>query len=453
MNASSKSDVNPKLSFVDSVLLLKDRRLWRIFLLGMGSGFPWVLHGSTLTLWLRDLGLTKTAVGLFGSVAVVYALNFLWAPVIDHLRLPVLNRMGQRRSWILLCQGVLLLCVIALASIDPGSRLMATAIVALLIAVASATQDLVIDAYRITVIREDEPHLLGHAAAMATSGWWTGVSFPGMVALYVVNHVGWPRTYLLLSTFLVVVAVLVLFLFREPEAETMRHTRRKGINAALDNMIEIWESYFDAVLEFFRRNGKSLALGLLLFILLFKVGEAFLGRMVYVFYDDVGYTKEQIGTYSKAIGLLVTISGAILTGLLMARFGTLKGLLVAGIAMAGTNLVFSWIAEVGPDLRLFGLAVVADGLTSAVATVAFVAFISKFTSRLHTATQYAAMASIGNLGRTTLAASSGAMVDKLDGNWSLFFVITALMVVPSLVLLVWITKRVRSLTGVGTPVI
>ena len=453
MDAAATNNGNSKLSFVDIVLSLKDPRLWRIFLLGMGSGFPWVLHGSTLTLWLNDLGFSRTSIGLIGLIGVVYTINFLWAPVLDHLRLPLLHRIGQRRSWIFLCQGVLFLCVLALVNIDPSSNLGATAIIVFVIATASATQDMAIDAYRITVIREDEPHLLGHAAAMATSGWWVGVSLPGAVALWVVNDIGWSNTYLLLSVFLILVAMAVIFLFREPEVAAPQQTRRQSTNAALDNILEIFESYIDAVEEFFYRNGVSLAIGLLLFVLLFKVGEAFLGRTVYIFYDEVGYTKEQIGTYSKGIGLLVTICGTILTGFLMARFGTVRGLLAAGIAMAGTNLLFAWIAEVGPDHRLFLLAVVADGLTSAIATVAFVAFISSFTSRIHTATQYAAMASIANASRIVLAAFGGAMVDRLDGNWSLFFVITAFMVVPSLVLLVCIARRIRRITGVTTTAI
>ncbi|MCE2437237.1 MAG: MFS transporter [Pseudomonadales bacterium] len=449
MASASESEDRTVRSLYESALLLRDPRLWRIFLVGMASGFPWVLHGSLLVLWLKDTGLSKSGIGLFGMVFTVYTINFLWAPVLDHLRLPLLHRMGHRRSWIFLCQAILFVCAVALAATGPEVSLLMTAVLALLISIASATQDMAIDAYRITIIREDESHLLGHAAAMATSGWWAGLSFPGWIALFVVNPIGWSNTYLMLSTFLVIVAIAVLTLFREPELQSGNQPHLSN-RSVWRNMGDVLGGYYQAVEEFFRRNGRDLALGILLFIFLFKIGEAFLGKMVYVFYDDVGYTKEQIGTYSKAIGLVVTITAAILTGSLMARFGTMRGLLVAGLAMAGTNLIFSWIARVGPHPNLFLLAVVADGFTSAIATVAFVAFISRFTSRLHTATQYAAMASIGNAGRTTLAGTSGFLVEALDDNWALFFVLTAFMVVPALLILVWLAAKVKRVYGSST---
>ena len=176
------------------------------------------------------------------------------------------------------------------------------------------------------------------------------------------------------------------------------------------------DTYFDAVAEFFRRNGMQLAIGLLAFIFLFKIGEAFLGRMVIVFYKEVGFSDADIGTYSKGLGWLVTMVCALAAGLLTGRFGAVRGLFLAGIAMAATNLLFAWIAMVGPDIRLLAVAVVADGVTSAFSTVAFVAFISYYTSRLHTAAQYGALASLGNSGRTVVAAFSGVVVDALGGR-------------------------------------
>ena len=202
------------------------------------------------------------------------------------------------------------------------------------------------------------------------------------------------------------------------------------------------DTYFDAVAEFFRRNGVQLALGLLGFIFLFKIGEAFLGRMVIRFYIEVGFSNADIGTYSKGLGWLVTMICALAAALLTGRFGVIRGLFLAGIAMAATNLLFAWIAIVGPDTRALAYAVVADGVTSAFSTVAFVAFISYYTSRLHTAAQYGALASLGNSGRTVLAASSGVVIDALGGAWASFFVITAVMVTPSLGILVWIGRRI-----------
>lgn len=187
--------------------------------------------------------------------------------------------------------------------------------------------------------------------------------------------------------------------------------------------------------EFFSRNGVKLALAILAFVLLFKVGEAFLGRMSIVFYKEIGFSNEQIGTYSKLLNWWVTVVFAVLGSLVNARFGIIRGLFIGGIAMASTNLMFSWLAMTGPEPWLLSLTVIVDGFTAALGTVAFMAFITFLSSHTFTATQYALLVSIGNLGRTTLASGSGWAVDWLDGNWALFFVLTAVAVVPSLLLL------------------
>ena len=416
-----------------SVIL--DSRLWRIFLLGVSSGFPWLIIGSGMSAWLTDEGLSRSGVGLFGVIFVAYTINFLWAPVVDHLRLPVLGALGQRRSWILLCQALLVLLILVLSLNDPSSDLWLTAAIALIVATVSATQDLSIDAYRITVIRADEPHLVGPAAAMTTCGWWTGASLPGVAAFWLADDLGWPLVYKGLALFMLAVALFTYLVIREPERPAASVRRASNLIAWLDS------SYFDAVAEFFRRNGMKMALAVLGFIFLFKIGEAFLGRMAIVFYKEVGFTSEEIGTYSKLVGWWVTVVCSLLAGFISVRYGVIRVLFAAGVAMAAANLLFSWIAVVGPDTNLFALAVVVDGITAAVSTVAFVAFISEYTSRLHSATQYAALASLGNSSRTLLSATSGILVTQLDGDWALFFVITALMVVPSLLLLAWIARR------------
>lgn len=420
-----------------ALALVRDVRLRRIFLLGVASGFPWLLIGSAMTAWLKDEGLTRSAIGLFGAVFVVYTVNFLWAPLVDHVRLPGLHRFGHRRSWIVLCQVVMIGLTLLLAASGPQLSLWLTAALALGIAVASATQDLAIDAYRITIIGEDEPELIGHGAAMATCGWWTGASLPGAAAFWLADPLGWPLVYLLLSGVIAAITALVLLFFREPTT-----TQRPAALQAASWREWLQLTWFDAVAEFFRRNGVTLAFGLLAFIFLFKVGEAFLGRMVIVFYKEVGFSDADIGTYSKGLGLLVTFACSLAAGIFAGRFGAVRGLLFAGVAMAGTNLLFSWIALAGPDTRLLSLAVIADGITSAFSTVAFVTFISYYTSRLHTAAQYGALASLGNSSRTLLAASSGMLVDGLGGDWALFFVLTAVMVLPSLGVLAWIARRV-----------
>jgi PAT family beta-lactamase induction signal transducer AmpG len=199
------------------------------------------------------------------------------------------------------------------------------------------------------------------------------------------------------------------------------------------------------IAEFFTRNGIKLALSLLAFIFLFKIGEAFLGRMSIVFYKEIGFTNTEIGTYSKLVTWWVTIVFAVLGSVVNLRLGIVKGLIIGGLAMSASNLMFSWIALVGPDTNLFLSAVLIDGFTSAWSTVAFVAFISLLCNRTFTATQYALMASLGTLGKTVLASYSGVLVDTMNGNWALFFVLTAIMVIPSLCFLWFIRKPLKKL--------
>jgi PAT family beta-lactamase induction signal transducer AmpG len=195
--------------------------------------------------------------------------------------------------------------------------------------------------------------------------------------------------------------------------------------------------------EFFERTGTKLGVSVLLFVFMFKLGEAFLGRMAIVFYKEVGFTDTQIATYSKLMTAGVTILFSMAGGLLNARIGLIKGLFVGGIAMAASNLMFSWIAMVGPSEKLYAATVFVDGFTSAMSTVAFVAFISYLTSHTYTATQYAMLSALGTLGRTLVSGASGFVVDALKGNWALFFVLTALMVIPSLILLVFVGRMLR----------
>jgi PAT family beta-lactamase induction signal transducer AmpG len=197
--------------------------------------------------------------------------------------------------------------------------------------------------------------------------------------------------------------------------------------------------------EFFNRNGVKLAASFLLFIFLFKIGEAFLGRMSIVFYKEVGFSNTDIATYSKLLNWWVTIVFSLLGGIVNIRFGIYRGLMVAGIAMAASNLLFAVIAQTGPSTSLLAITVIVDGFTGAWSTVAMVAFISLLCNRAFSATQYALMASLSVAGRTLVASSSGFFVDAMDGNWSLFFILTALMVIPSLGFLYSIRKNIKKL--------
>lgn len=417
----------------------KDRRLGVIFVLGMASGYPWVLIGSAMSAWLTDAGISRSAIGFVGGVTVMYAVNFLWAPLLDRFRPGILHRFGRRRGWILLMQGGLLLATLALSRVEPASMLVTTGAIMLAIAFLSATQDIAIDAYRVELIPRSDQARISYGAAMATSGWWTGYGLLGAVPFWLVDAVpgSWGSVYLGLASVWLLFMAFVLAMAPPPAAARPLARTESTLPA------RIRATVLEPLTEFFRRNGVKLALAILAFVLLFKVGEAFLGRMSIVFYKEVGFSDAQIGTYSKLLNWWVTVIFSILGSLVNARFGIIRGLFIGGVAMASTNLMFSWLAATGPAPWLLSLTVIVDGFTAALGTVAFMAFITFLSSHTFTATQYALLASIGNLGRTTLASGSGWVVDRLDGNWALFFVLTALAVLPSLALLAWLTPLLR----------
>ncbi|HET7498409.1 MAG TPA: MFS transporter [Candidatus Eisenbacteria bacterium] len=439
---------------------LLDRRLAAIFVLGMASGYPFVLWGSAMTAWLKESGLTRSAIGVFGTVAAVYSLHFLWSPLVDRVRVPVLGRMGQRRGWILGMQIPLALCTLALALTHPANSLRWTGILALAIAFFSATQDVAIDAYRVEIIPRDETAKIAHASAVTTAGWWSGYALLGAIPFLLADRPGWTwnRIYVLLAAMWLPLMAAVFAVresaqrrdrFQEAERRYAEALARKASPGRWTRFTAwLGVTLLEPLREFFERTGARLGISVMLFLLLFKLGEAFLGRMAIVFYKEVGYTDTQIGYFSKMGTGVVTIAFSMLGGFLNARIGLIRGLLVGGLAMASSNLMFSWIAldaaRVGhPSQSLFAAAIVVDGFTSAMSTVAFVAFISYLTSHTYTATQYALLAALGTLGRTVVSGASGFVVDALGGNWSLFFVITAVMVLPSLILLLFVGKLLR----------
>lgn len=424
------------LSWRETLALYRDIRMVWILLIGTLSGLPQVAVLSMMTLWLQESGFSRTDIGLFGLVLVVYAVNVAWAPIVDAVRLPVLARwLGPRRSWIVVMQTVIVICLAALSRLEPDGQLEWIAIWAVVLAAAGATQDVAIDALRIEQFREDEPRKVGGGSAMATSGWWIGYGLGGGLALWLVEQLqeagierAWQQGYLWL---ILLVGVLVgLFLWLVPEPDRPRQAAKRTVGWGL----HLVKMYVYPVRSFVVRYGAQLAVFLLLAIFLFKVGEAFLGRMSLVFYTEIGFSKSDIALYSKGYGAVAIAVFAVLGSLINARYGLLRGIIIGGVAMALTNLLFALLAWY-PSSGLFVVAVIADQFTTAISTVAFVAFLSQLCDRNWTATQYAALASLGTLSRTLLAAGSGILIDGLGGDWPLFFVITTLMVIPSLLLI------------------
>ncbi|HEY6529677.1 MAG TPA: MFS transporter [Cellvibrionaceae bacterium] len=492
-----------------------------VFVLGISSGFPWVMIGSALTLWLKEAHLSRSAIGFAGLIFSVYAINFLWAPLLDRYA-PNVGPLGKRRAWIAICQLAIALSCWGMGAFDPAITPAGLMAVALFLAFCSATQDVAVDAYRTDGLQQSDPKNLSANSVATMAGWWTGYAGLGGLPLILSDHGwSWPSLYLLMASIMLFLWLVTWCLPDPPnrhiyQADPFQYTYKlpgtrklqllglllapillivwgslsgAGISwvqipgfpsdylmallilLGLVNLILIIRalmqvpaptviahaSRVDTMLhwliatvvepldEFFRRQGTRYALSLLIFMLVFKLGEAMLGRMSIVFYKEVGFSNSDIAEYSKLLTWWATVLFAIPCGLLNARLGTFRGLFLAGIFMAASNLMFSLIAIKGPDTFWLGAAVLVDGFTSAWATVAFVAFISAQCNQKFSATQYALFASIGNFGRTNIAANSGVLVNLLDGNWALFFVLTSLMVIPGLCIL-W---RMRKTIGSG----
>ena len=445
---------------LDALSSYRDRRMPRILLLGAMSGFPWVLIGSALTLWLKEDGLSRSAVGFAGLIFSVYAVNFLWAPLIDRISIPRLSTLiGQRKAWIICFQAVIFVALLGWSLLRPADDIWLIMAIGLAIATASASQDITIDALRIEQIDANERDAMAAGAAVHVVGWWSGYKIGGIIALLAADMLQqagydnyWQLSFLILGG-LIVLANIGLLMIPEASAEARLQAQTKAQahitrHFAAGNLFGQFIGFLGSTIwaplaSFFRTNGIAIGGGILGFVLLFKIGEAFMGKMSLVFYAELGFSKSDIALYSKGIGWVTTVAFTILGGFLAIKSGALRALFVAGFAMAATNILFSLLAWTGKSEWLFACAVLLDDIAAAFATVAFVTFISLLVDRTYTATQYALLASIGTIGRTTLAASSGAMVDWLKGDWGLFFILTALMVLPSLMLLGLIRRHIH----------
>ena len=453
-------EIKKEKNFFDTVKFYFDMRMLKILLLGAISGFPWVIIGSSLSLWLKEEGLSRSTIGWAGLIFAVYAFNYFWAPLIDRIQIPLLTKkIGHRKSWIFLMQIIILIGLIFWSFINPVQNLNLVIGAGLIIALASATQDITVDALRIEQIKNEEKEAMAAGAAVAVVGWWSGYKLGGVIALTladflenlgIVNY--WQLSFLGLGIIIILLNIGILFI-KEGNFFNIKSSHLELDEKILDKLnynniltkILAWvtSTISGPLISFFKKNGKGIAIGIISFIFLFKIGEAFLGRMSVIFYKEIGFSKSDIALYSKTFGWITTVIFTLLGGMFAIRSGVVKSMFLAGILMALTNVLFSFLAWSDKSYLLFAIAVILDDMAAAFATVAFVAFISLLVDRNYTATQYALLASLGTAGRTTLASSSGALVDWLNGDWGIFFIITALMVIPSLILLYLMKNKIK----------
>lgn len=399
-----------------------------MLLLGFGSGLPFLLVGGTLSTWLRDTGVGLGTIGLVSYASFFYVLKFLWAPLVDRYTFPILGRLGRRRGWLLGSQLLLLVALAAMALQGPGTSLMTFVALVGLASFAGATQDIVVDAYRIEIAPLEAQAAL---AATYTLGYRFALIMSSAGVLYLSDISGWQLAYLAMAG-LLLLPILATVLSREPE---QLGSMRK---------LNFREAFAQPFGEFFSRNGLLLALALLVFVGLFKFPDQMIGVLAGPFYLDSGYTKADIATVSKLYGIWIGIGGAFLGGIGVAVFKVRRMLVVAAIAVAVSNLAFLLMAQHPSELWAFFVAISADNLSQGFAGTVLVAFMSGLTNRNFTATQYALLVSLANLPGKFVGGLSGFIVEAT--SYQAFFLLSAVSVIPTLALLAWLWPRIDPAT-------
>lgn len=497
---SSQIDLKPKTSWANAFKVYASRRVLAMLFLGFSAGLPLLLIFSTLSLWLREAGVDRSAVTYFSWAALAYSFKFIWAPVIDKLPLPFLhNLLGRRRSWLIVAQLSIMAAIILMAMTDPSEGLMGMAFAAVLLGFSSASQDIVIDAYRIEAVQKEYQAAM---SAMYIAGYRIGMMVAGAGGLYLAEYFGvenkyiysaWQSAYLIMAS-VMLVGVVTTLLIEEPEInkkveaylhdlsdylrffimfivmvvafiygfqifnfgfsngfinESVRLLTSLAFSLAgiyllvvlnIVNRKMVYSTYIEPVTDFFKRYGKT-AMMILLLVGLYRISDIVLGVIASVFYKDIGFSKSEIASTAILFGLVMTLVGGFLGGLMTMRYGVMRILLLGAILSALTNLLFMWLAHNGNDIALLSGVIAADNLSAGLASAAFIAYLSSLTNISFTAVQYAILSSLMTLLPKLLGGYSGSMVNEL--GYSNFFLLTAAMGLPVIFLIVYLMLKKR----------
>lgn len=411
-----------------SLAIYREPRLLAILLMGFSSGLPLALTGATLGIWLAEAGLSLTAIGLFALVGTAYNFKFVWSPIIDRLPLPVLTRLlGRRRGWAVTIQALLGLAIVTLGFADPRIDPWWTALGAVAVAFLSASQDIVIDAYRVELLEEREQ---AAGAAATQVGYRFGMLAAGAGALYLATFFGWQATYAVMGA-LMGVGILTVLATPEPSREgAVAKPPEKGLTAWLQDAVVA------PFADFVTRPNWIL---ILVFVVLYKFGDALAGTVSSPFYVAMGFSKIEIANVSKIFGVVSTLVGVALGGVVTYRLGLVRGLMVCGVLQMLSNLMFAIQAMVGYDVPMLMATIAIENVTGGMGSAAFVAYLSSLCNVSYTATQYALLSSLAATARTMLSSSGGWLAESL--GWIPFFLVTVLAAVPGLLLLVWLSRR------------
>ncbi|MBE6452617.1 MAG: AmpG family muropeptide MFS transporter [Alphaproteobacteria bacterium] len=417
--------------WINALKVYADSRMIKMLLLGFSSGFPYLLVFGTLNLWLKDAGVSLAAIGLFSLVKVPYSFKWLWSPLVDRVYLPLFCKLGRRRGWALFAQVGLFISLWGMAITNPEINPYNMALLAFLTVLSSATQDIVLDAYRIESFNNREQ---GAAVAVFVLGYRSGVIFSGAGALFMAAMMTWGDVYKVMSLG-ALVGIITILLSKEPQ-----HKKSEGIienkNVLLRLKDFVKTAVYSPFADFMHRSNWG---WILVFIFLYRMSDAYIAPMAYPFYDDMGFSKIEIASIIKVYGVLATIIGTFVGGVLVSKWGIMRSLLWCGVLQALSNLVFVWQAQVGYNVYVLMVTISVENVSGGMGTAAFVAYLSSLCNTEYTATQYALLSSFMSLARDVLAATSGLLVATV--SWSMFFVLTTFMTLPALLILLYLAKQ------------
>lgn len=406
------------------MMLYLQPRMIAIFFLGFASGLPLFLTESTLSVWLKQEGVSIATIGLFALVGLPYTLKFLWSPLIDQLKVPFLTAwLGRRRSWLVFTQAALACALIALGASNPAESTWTIASLALAVAFLSASQDIVIDAFRVEMLDE---RTYAAGAAVVVAGYRLGMLTSGAGALYLATFLGWHTTYIIMACLLVVGMVAGL-LCKEPIAPAPhRHDW-------------LYHTVIEPFVDFAKRPYWVVALLIALF---YKLGDAFAAKLAGPFYLDIGFSMIEIANITKLFGVVASVGGGLLGGYVVSRYGLMRALVLCGIAQLLSNFFFSLQALVGYNLTFLTFTIGIENITGGMGTAVFIGFLSSLCNKQFTATQFALLSSLSAVGRTLLTASSGFLAEQV--GWPIYFALTAVMAIPGVLLAWWLMRKQES---------
>lgn len=421
-------------NILTSLKVYKNPKILAILFLGFASGLPLPLTSGTLDAVLNQAGVTKTTIGIFALISIPYSIKFLWAPIIDRLPIPFLTHLfGRRRSWMVLTQISLIASIIMLGFSNPAENIMITALLALWVAFSSASQDIVIDAYRIESLGSSEQ---GAGASAATTGYIIAMKLiGGAMAFWLSDLMPWSYVYAIMGT-IMVLGIVAIIIAGEPELTSLPYNQEEEISVQSKTFSDFFHNGVLApFIDFIKTPDWWLIIA---FIIFYKFGDAFAGKMTTPFLQDIGFTNSQIAFYLKTFGLATTLIGTFIGGILVYKLGIFKALFIGGILQMASNLMFVLLANMGDNTTVLAATVAVENLSGGMGTAAFVAYLSGLCNVRYTATQYALLSSLAATGRTFLSASSGWFAQIL--GWSNFFLLSTVISIPGIFILLLLIK-------------